>query len=116
MPVRISGDVAGLVPGATKVIELTLANPSGVRITVTRVSVAVSTQSTPPGCSSVKNLVLHQATGIKPVAPVMLPARGSVTLSTFPRAPKIEFRNLQTNQDGCKGASFRLTYTGSAHS
>ena len=115
MPFRISGDVRGLAPGATSVIALTLANPNSVRIRVTRVTVAVSADSSPPGCSSAKNLVLHQATGIGPAAPVVIPARGSVTLTTFPRAPRIGFRNLQTSQEACNGKAFRLTYTGSAH-
>ena len=116
MPFRISGDVSGLVPGATTAIALTLTNPNPVRIRVTRVTVAVSAESSPPGCSSAKNLVLLQATGIRPKAPVTVPAHGTVTLKAFPRAPKIGLRDLRTNQDACKGASFRLTYTGSAHS
>ena len=116
MPFRISGNVPGLEPGATTAISLTLTNPNSVQIQVTRVTVAVSAESSPPGCSSAKNLVLHQATGIRTAAPVVIPARSSVTLTTFPRAPKIGVRDLQTSQDVCKGKSFRLTYTGSAHS
>lgn len=116
MPFRISGDVSGLVPGATTAIALTLTNPNSVRIEVTRVTVSVSGESSPPGCSSAKNLVLYQATGISSSAPVSLPARGSVTLTKSPRAPRIGFRELRTNQDSCAGKSFRLTYTGSAHS
>jgi hypothetical protein len=115
MSFRISGDVTGLAPGATSVIALTLTNPNSVRIRVTRVTVAVSGDSSPPGCSSAKNLVLHQATGIRSEAPVVIPARGSVKLTTFPRAPRIGFRNLEASQEACKGKSFRLTYSGSAH-
>jgi hypothetical protein len=116
MPFRIAGDVGGLAPGVTTAIALTLTNPNSVRIQVTRVTVAVSADSSPSGCPSAENLVLHQATGIKPSAPVTLAAHGSVTLKTFPRAPRIEFRDLRTSQDRCAGRSFRLTYTGSAHS
>jgi len=115
MPFRISGDVRGLAPGATSVITLTLTNPNSVRIRVTRVTVDVSPESSPPGCSSAANLVLQQATGISAAAPVVVPAHGAVTLTTFPRAPRIGFRNLQTSQESCKGKSFRLTYTGKAH-
>jgi len=115
MSFRISGDVRGLAPGATSVIALTLTNPNPVRIRVTRVTVVVSSDSSPSGCSSAKNLVLHQATGITPTAPVVIPASGSVILTTFPRAPRIGFRDLETSQEACKGKSFRLTYTGSAH-
>ena len=115
MPFAISGSVSGLVPGATKVIVLRLANPNSVPIHVTRVTVAVSAESSKPGCSSA-NLVLYQATGISSAAPVTVPARGGVTVTTFPRAPKIGFRNLRSNQDACKNATFGLVYTGSAHS
>jgi hypothetical protein len=86
-----------------------------MRIRVTRVTVAVSAESSPPGCSSATNLVLEQATGISPAAPVVIPARGTVILTTFPRAPRIGFRNLGTSQEACKGKSFRLTYSGKAH-
>jgi hypothetical protein len=116
VPFHVSGDASGLAPGASTVIALTLRNPNSVRIRVTRVTVAVSADSTPSGCSSATNLVLQQATGISPGSPVTIPARGSVTLNTFPRAPRIGFRDLATNQDSCRGTSFRLTYTGSAHS
>ena len=115
MPFAISGSVSGLAPGATKVIVLGLTNPNSVPIHVTRVTVAVSAESSKPGCSSA-NLVLHQATGISSAAPVTVPAGGNVLVTTFPRAPKIAFRNLSSNQDACKRATFRLTYTGSAHS
>jgi hypothetical protein len=116
MPFQISGSVGGLVPGMTKVIPLTLANPNAVPIHVTRVTVSVAGGSTPPGCSSAANLVLYQATGVTSGTPVTVPAGGRVTLTTFPRAPKIGFRNLRTNQDVCKRKSFQLVYTGSAHS
>ena len=116
MPFRISGDVTGLVPGATTAIALTLTNPNSVRIQVTRVTVSVSSESSPPGCLSAKNLVLHQASGISSSAPLSLPARASITLKKPPRTPRIEFRELRTNQDACVGTSFRLMYSGSAHS
>lgn len=116
MPFGISGSVSGLVPGGTKVIVLRLANPNSVAIHVTRVTVAVSAESSKPGCSSAANLVLYQATGISSAAPVTVPARGNVSVMTFPRAPKIGFRSLRSIQGACKKATFLLTYTGSAHS
>lgn len=116
VPFGISGSVSGLVPGGTRVIALRLANPNSVPIHVTRVRVAVSAESSKPGCSSAANLVLYQATGISTAAPMTVPAGGNVFVTTFPRAPKIGFRNLRSNQDACKRATFLLTYTGSAHS
>ncbi len=116
MPFDISGSVRGLTPGATKVLMLRVSNPGSVPIEVTSVRVSVSAGSTPPGCSSTANLVLHQPVGITAAAPVAVPARGSVTLSRFPRAPRIALRDLRTNQEACKGTTFGLSYTGSAHS
>jgi hypothetical protein len=98
-----------------RVIALELENPNAVPIEVTRVRVAVSADSRPSGCPSAANLVLRQPTGVTTAAPVAVPAGGSVTLSAFPRAPEIGLRERETNQDACKGTTFRLTYTGSAH-
>jgi hypothetical protein len=116
MPFEISGSVTGLAPGLTKVVPLELTNPNDVPIEVTRVTMAVSSESEPPGCSSATNFVLHQAIGITSEAPVTVPANASVTVGAAPQAPRITFLNLATNQDACKNASFTLTYTGSAHS
>jgi hypothetical protein len=116
MPFHVSGNVSGLAPGVLKVIVLRLENPSSVPIEVTRVRVSVSAASSPSGCSSGANLVVQQAVGITAGDPVAVPARGSVTLARYPRAPRIALRDLGTNQDACKGKTFRLTYAGSAHS
>jgi hypothetical protein len=116
MPFRVFGSVRGLVPGAAKVIALTLTNPSSIPIQVTSVRVSVSADGTPAGCSSDANLVLQQAVGITTGDPVAVPAHGSVMLDAYPRAPRIAVRGVRANQDSCKGTTFGLTYTGSAHS
>ena len=115
-PFEVTGNVDGLTPGVTKVIAITLKNPNPVPIYVTSLTVGISADSKPSGCPSAVNIVLHQATGITSGSPVTVPANGSVTVSTYPRAPKIGLRDLTTNQDKCKRASFTLTYSGSAHS
>jgi hypothetical protein len=116
MPFRVTGSVRDLAPGAAKVIALTLTNPSSTPIQVTNVRVSLAAGSTPAGCSSSSNLALQQAVGITPRDPVAVPAGGSVTLSRYPRAPRIALRDLRTNQDSCQGTTFGLTYAGSAHS
>jgi len=115
MPFALSGSVSGLVPGSARVIPVTITNPNSVSIRVTRVTVSVSADSSPPGCSSEANLVLYQPTGITKGAPVTVSADGKVTLRAYPRAPKIGVRQVRPSQDACKHASFRLMYTGSAH-
>ncbi|MGD0274208.1 MAG: hypothetical protein ABSB96_10830 [Gaiellaceae bacterium] len=111
----IVGGVNGLQPGLAKPIKLTLTNPNGDQIFVTRLTVTISAESTPPGCSSANNIQITQsdASADRPIA---VPGNGSVTLTSAPRAPQIEFLDQPWNQDACKNASFILTYTGSAHS
>ncbi len=113
---EISGRVSGLAPGVTKAIVVTLRNPNPWPIRVTRLRTTISADSTPPGCPSGPNLVLEQATGITPAHPVLVPARGSVTLRTPPRAPRLTFRNRPVNQDVCKKKTFELDYSGWATS
>jgi hypothetical protein len=111
----ITGGVSDLEPGLTLPIKVTLTNPNSVRIYVTRLTVVVSANSTPAGCLSKDNLVLTQSNA-SITSPIAIRAKKSVTLTSSPRAPKIEFLNLPTNQDVCKNASFKLTFLGSAHS
>jgi hypothetical protein len=115
-PFEISGDVTGLVPGVSQPIVLTLRNPNAAAIIVTSVAVEVGEDSTPPGCPSELNIALDQPSGISPASPVRVPGHGSVVLSTYPLAPRIGFVDRPWNQDGCKGKSFALSYSGSAHS
>ena len=114
-PFEISGEVGGLAPGITKPILLTLRNPNPEAIRVTSITVEIADDSTPPGCKSGSNMALRQADGITADDPVVVPGRGLVVLSAG-RAPTITFRNQPWNQDVCKGKSFELTYSGSAHS
>jgi hypothetical protein len=114
--VKISGRVGGLVPGMTRAIRVVLSNPTHTRIRVTALRVRISRDSVPSGCPSAKNFRLQQSTGISAKTPLIVPARSSVTLTRYPLAPRITFRNLPVNQDNCQGKSFVLSYTGQAHS
>jgi hypothetical protein len=113
----ISGDgAANLRPGVTTAIPLTLTNPNGVPIYVTALTVSIAADSTPPGCSSASNVEITQSNA-SGAAPITVPARSSVTLTSAPRAPRIMLLNLPgVNQDVCKNRSFVLTYRGSARS
>ena len=116
VPFDISGDVTGLAPGVARPIVLTLRNPNAAPIFVTSVAVEIAEDSTPPGCPSEPNIALDQPTGISTASPVQVPGHGSVVLSTYPLAPRIGFNDRPWNQDVCKGKSFALSYSGSAHS
>lgn len=111
----ISGSVGGLEPGLTLPVKLTLTNPNSIKIYVTHLTLSMSADSTPSGCSRDENFTITQsdATSSEPIA---VPAKGNVTLTSAPRAPQITFLNLPTLQDVCKGKSFALTFSGSAHS
>ena len=113
---NIAGGVGNLMPGVDTAIRLTLTNPNGVPIYVTALTVTIAADSTPAGCSSANNVQLTQSNASS-ADPITVPARGSVTLTSAPRAPKITLLNLPgVNQDVCKNKSFALTYSGSARS
>ena len=108
--------MGNLMPGVATAIRLTLTNPNGVPIYVTALTVNIAADSTPPGCSSAGNVQLTQSNASS-ADPITVPARGSVTLTSAPRAPQITLLNLPgVNQDVCKNKSFALTYSGSARS
>ena len=111
----ISGSGAdSLRPGVATVIRLTITNPNGVPIYVTTLRMTISKD--PAGCSSQTNLLVVQS-NVSSTSPIAVPARGTITLATAPRAPQITLLNLpDVNQDACKGKAFTLTYSGSARS
>jgi hypothetical protein len=113
---NITGGAGNLMPGVDTAIRLTLTNPNGVPIYVTVLTVTIAADSTPAGCSSANNVQLTQSNASSD-DPITVPARGSVTLTSSPRAPKITLLNLPgVNQDVCKNKSFALTYSGSSRS
>lgn len=111
----ISGGVSSLEPGLTLPIQLTLTNPNNSKIYVTHLALSMSADSTPSGCSRDANFEITQSNASS-ANPIAVPAKGKVTLTSAPRAPQISFLNLSTSQDVCKGKSFALTFSGSAHS
>ena len=113
---KITGGVASLTMEQAKVIRLTLTNPNGKAIYVTALTVNASADSIPPGCESKTNLDITQSNASS-ANPIAIPAKGKVTLTSAPRAPRVTLLDLPgVNQDACKNASFALTYSGSAHS
>ena len=110
------GGAANLAIGVPTVIRLTLANPNGVPIYVTALSVTVSKDGDPVGCPSRDNIHITQSNA-SGADPITIPAGGRITLTSAPRAPQITLINRpDANQDACKGKAFTLAYSGSAHS
>jgi hypothetical protein len=113
----IGGDLSEpLAPGVARPLALTVANPNSVAIEVTVLSVAVAPGSSKAGCDGPSNLQVTQS-NVSGSNPLTVPANGQVTLpSASVRAPEVLMRDLSTNQDACKNATFAFTYSGSAHS
>jgi hypothetical protein len=113
----ISGSVSGpLAPGVSRALPLTISNPNHVQIFVTSLLASVQVGSTKAGCDGPTNLQVTQS-NVSSKNVLVVPALGQVTLpSGTATAPQVLMKDLASNQDVCKGASFTFNYTGSAHS
>jgi hypothetical protein len=116
-PFTVSGGASGpLAPGLSRAIAVTVSNPNNVPINVTSLSVSVAAGSTKAGCDGPSNLQLTQS-NLSATNTLTVPANGALTLpSGAVAAPQVLMKDLATNQDACKNASFTFNYSGSAHS
>ena len=116
-PFTIAANVAGsLAPGVSRALPLTISNPNGVPIVVTSLVVTTQAGSTKVGCDGPTNIQITQSS-LSAANTLTVPANGQVTLpSGAASAPQVLMKNLSSNQDACKGASFTFSYSGSAHS
>jgi hypothetical protein len=117
LPFTISGGSGGLLaPGLSADLVLRVSNPNGEAILVTSLSVTIQAGSTKAGCDGQANLQVTQS-NVSSANPLTVPANDTVTLpSGGVSAPQVLMRNLATNQDACKGATFSFSYSGSSHS
>jgi hypothetical protein len=117
LPFTMSGGYGGLLaPGRSGELALRVANPNGEPIVVTDLTVTIQPGSSKAGCDGPTNLQVTQS-NVSTVNPLTVPANGSVTLpSGGVSAPQVLMRDLPTNQDACKGATFSFAYSGSSHS
>jgi hypothetical protein len=113
----ITGNAAGpLAPGTSQPLRITVSNPNSVAIEVTALAASVASGSSKDGCDGPANLQLTQS-NVSGSNPLTIAANGHVELpSGAVSAPLVLMRDLPTNQDACKSASFTFTYSGSAHS
>lgn len=119
-PFAISGNLSGtLAPGISRPLDLTLTNPNKKPISVTNLTVTVqsvtrtlyaTTHNQPCTLTDYK---VTQYTGTYPLA---VPGNTSRALSTLAASqsswPTVTMLNTPTNQDGCKGATITLAYSG----
>ncbi len=114
-PFTISGGLAGtLMPGSSGPLALTLANPGHAPLVVIALGVTAQPGSTKRGCDGPANLQITQS-NVSAANPLKLAGLGHVTLpSGSVSAPRVLMRDLASNQDACKGATFTFQYSGSA--
>jgi len=114
----IEGTLSGtLAPGVSQPLALTITNLNTKPITVTGLQVTVAPGSTKAGCDGPTNLQVTQSNASSSNS-FTVPAKGgkaTVPLGSV-SAPQVLMKNLATNQDACKGASFTFNYSGNAHS
>ena len=102
----IAGSYAGLYPGVSRSLILSITNPNAFPIDVTSLTATVSLVSGPrvmhePSCRPEDLDVAQYAGGLS------VPARGMNTTM-------IDLMLLPSAPDACQGASFALTYAGEA--
>ncbi len=118
LPFTVTGTLGSLLlaPGRSGTLATTISNPNNEQILVTSLTVTVQAATNKPGCNGPANIDVQQS-NVSVATPLAVPAHGSVTLpSGAVTAPQVTMKNLPTNQDACKGATFTFTYGGSAHS
>lgn len=98
-PFLVSGDVDGLAPGVTRTLSLQLSNPNSGEISVQSLTVTVGDGH--GGCAG-SNVHVGPWSG-----PVFVPGRGTAQVS-------LPLTMLDSAPGACQGATFPLTYGGSA--
>jgi hypothetical protein len=116
---RISGDgTQPIFPGLMVPIDLRITNPHDVTLAVTGLDVTVRRVTAPNAdasrpCSAADFALVQVPSSIR----VSLPALSTRALSSLDIArtawPRVGMINRPVNQDGCKGATLTLAYTGS---
>ncbi len=118
-PFTISGDPTGLLaPGNAVPINLQLTNPgnSSLNVTGLTVSIAGVTRTAQAVANNrpcnPSDYVVIQFSGSYPIAAP--PGNSSLSGSGIPAArwPQIRMLDTSLNQDGCKGATLQLSYSG----
>ena len=99
LPFVVSGDVGDLAPGVTRPLAVRLANPNDADISVQALQVTVGDST--GGCAG-DTLQVGAFSG-----PVFVPRHGAAQVS-------LPVTMAGSASPACQGATFRLTYSGSA--
>lgn len=110
----MSGSLPGLlVPGSGGTLPLTVTNPYDFPLRVWSLRVTVLAGTSQPGCDGAANLQVTQSNASSGALSITIPALASVTLpAQGATTPVVTMRDLPTNQDACKNATFALSFSG----
>ena len=117
-PFNISGNVSGLLsPGVARPLNLTLSNPNNKQVSITNLTVTVQAVTKAPAAVGSCTTADYAVTQYSGPYPVSVPGGANVTLADLGVAqqswPQVRMINRPANQDGCKGATLTLAYSGS---
>jgi hypothetical protein len=116
-PFTISGSVTGLAPGVARPLDLTLANPNNKALAISNLTVTVQSVTRVTSATLPCSTADYAVTQYSGPYPLSVPANGSASLSSLGVAPalrpQVKMIDTATNQDGCKGATLTLAYSGS---
>ena len=110
-----SSIVTGIVPGKLLTFPVVVRNPSSQPMKLLTLSVSVTLLATPPAATGTRpcdasKLAVAPYTWLARRAPqYVVPAGRTATVPLT-----ITLADTRTNQDGCKGRKFTLTYSGTA--
>jgi len=117
----ISGNLEGLLaPGRTLPLQLSLTNPNKKSLSVTNLSVTLQSVTRTKSAighgqpCTIGDYAVSQYSG---GYPLVIPGSTTMNLTQLGvssgQRPQIQFLNTSVNQDGCKGATLQLSYSGS---
>lgn len=117
----ITGNLTGqLAPGVSLPLDLALTNPNKKQISITNLTVTIAGVVRTPAAiaanrpCTVADYAVAQYTGGYPLTVAGSATASLSQLSVPPSArPQILMRDTTSNQDGCKGATVNLAYSGS---
>jgi hypothetical protein len=110
----MSGSLPGPIAlGSGGTLPLSVTNPYDFPLRVWSLRVTVLAATSQPDCDGVANLQVTQSNAASGALSITIPALGTVTLpAQGATAPVVTMRDLPTNQDACKNATFTLSYSG----
>ena len=119
VPFRIDGNFGKLWPGTSQSVNVLLTNPNGRAISVSSLTMGLRSVSAPRSSGalpcSTGDFVVTQFAGAYPLE---LPAHATRRLSDLDVPallwPRVTMLNRPVNQDGCRGATVTVGYSGKA--